>query len=506
MKANASRRAEPSLAAPASGRNRFGLPLLLLITALAYLNSFAGSWQFDDYAVLLSDPRVQSLDAWWTSLPHLRPLFKLSVAINHQLGAGLLGFHAVNLGLHLINVALLFALLRMLLAPSLPEATASFTTLFVCAVFALHPAQTEAVTYLSGRSVSLEAMALLLAMCAWQRWLLHGNRRWLLAVLIALLLALASRESAVIAPLLLAWLTWLHRQPQHLHRDAQQQRLADATTASSYRSLLFALLSAALLLSLILLLPRYRELLWLALQWQGFDVLFATQTQAIVHLLAVTVGLAPVNADPALTIAPLFSWRGQFAGGFVLLAAVCCWRQGLQQPLLRFALGWLFIIWLPTHSIFVRLDPVNDRQLYLALPALALMGIVALRAWLFARWSLLHGTQQRRGRAVLLVSGIALVLLLAAATAQRNTVYQSETLFWRDVVAKAPHNARAWNNLGIAYAAAGARTLSEQAFQQALLQQPNYVRAAINLRLLRAGWPLSEAPDRTAPDQGAREP
>ena len=457
------------------------LALLLGLTLLAYLNSFAGTWQFDDHAVMLRDPRVQSWAAWWQSLPHLRPLFKLSVVANHELAGTLFGFHAVNLALHLINIALLYVLLGPLLRGHMPKSVASYGRWFVCIVFALHPAQTEVVTYLSGRSVALEATGLLLAACALQRWQLQQKRRWLVLMLVGVMFALASRESAVIAPLLLAWLS-------------RQQRAEPSSSipTSHNKQLAFALFCAALLLLLVLMLPRYRELLWLALQWPSVDVLVATQTQAISHLLAVAIAMAPINADPALQVAPLFSGRGQLTFWLLLVCFVYCWWRGRRTPLLRFALGWLIIVWLPTHSVFVRLDPVNDRQLYLALPALALLVFELLSA---------VGTRLPQPQRTLptLLGLLLLSLLLGAATADRNAVYQSEPCFWQDVVNKAPHNARAWNNLGVAHAADGARVLSEQAFLQALRVQPDYVRAAVNLRLLRSGRLLSQQPEQAEP-------
>ncbi|HEX4911266.1 MAG TPA: tetratricopeptide repeat protein [Permianibacter sp.] len=466
----------------------FGLPALLLLTVLAYGNSFAGVWQFDDHAVLLADPRVQSLAAWWHSLPHLRPVFKLSVALQHQVDAGLFGFHLFNLVLHLANTLLLFRLLRALPLPALRKSPG--LVLLITAVFALHPAQTEVVTYLSGRSVALEAFGLLLALNVWQRWLSQGGRARLLWLLPALGIALGSRESAVIAPLWLAWL-W------HDNRGG------------SRRLLWLALVAATALLVAVLMLPRYRELLWLALQWQGVDQLLAVQTQAIAHLFAVALGAAPLNADPVLTVTPLTSGSGMICALAVFVLLVLAWRHRRQRSLLWVAVSWLVLSWLPTHSVFVRFDPVNDRQLYLALPGIALLlcwSVLAVANLSFAaanRFSRKRFSQTPspstpasperssaklpsawRGWMMPLLA-IALSLTLAMATQARNTVYHSEIRFWQDVVTKAPSNARGWNNLGIAYQQAGRLPAAEQAFEQALALRPDYQRAAVNLRLLR---------------------
>lgn len=457
--------------------SRFGLPALLLLTILAYLNSFAGVWQFDDHAVLLADPRVQSLSAWWQSLPHIRPLFKLSVAINHELGWGLPGFHLVNLLLHLANTALLHQLLLRLLTGQSQARFTPWPVWFITAVFALHPAQTEVVTYLSGRSVALEAFGLLFSCYALLRYQQSAPSSlrwpWLMLMAFAVVLALASRESAVIAPLLLGWLALCGRDWQ-------------AEPESSRRLMIVAMLAALLLLIAVLLLPRYRDLLWLALQWRDLETLVATQSQAIAHLLAVAGGLAPLNADPALLVAPLISLRGATAMALLIVLSVATWRRRVRQPLAVLAFGCLLIIWLPTHSIFVRLDPVNDRQLYLALPAILALALLLLAplgvgiARVLPRASLRH--QQ-----ILQVGVLLCIAALATATALRNRIYFDESTYWRDVVDKAPHNARAWNNLGMALAMAGQRTDAEAAFLKALQRRPDYRKAAVNLRLLQAG-------------------
>ena len=66
------------------------LPLALLAAAIAlvYLPSLGASFQFDDWNVIVRDPRVQSLAAWLASMPGTRPLLKLSFALNHELGDG----------------------------------------------------------------------------------------------------------------------------------------------------------------------------------------------------------------------------------------------------------------------------------------------------------------------------------------------------------------------------------------------------------------------------------
>ena len=84
----------------------------------------------------------------------------------------------------------------------------------------------------------------------------------------------------------------------------------------------------------------------------------------------------------------------------------------------------------------------------------------------------------------------ALVVALGVATARRSLVYADEVTFWQDVAPKAPHGARAHGNLGFALAARCRTAEAETALLRALELDPGYVRAAVNLRLLREGAPL----------------
>jgi hypothetical protein len=93
-------------------RLRAWLPLIpALLVLVVWFPSLQASFQFDDWSVIVGDPRVQSLGAWWQSMPGIRPLLKLSYALNHALGDAPAGFRAVNILLHALNASLVFVLL-----------------------------------------------------------------------------------------------------------------------------------------------------------------------------------------------------------------------------------------------------------------------------------------------------------------------------------------------------------------------------------------------------------
>ena len=182
---------------------RFAEPLLLLAAVAAvYCTALRGAFQFDDYAVIVNNPAVHDWAAWFVSMPGIRPLLKLSYTANWVSGLGLAGFHLFNLTCHAANTLMALALFRRWTGAA--ESGAAFVAALI---FALHPAHTEAVTYISGRSVSLMAMFYLAAFLAWLRAQETGHERWRkVAAPVLFIAALATKETAWTLPFaLLLW-------------------------------------------------------------------------------------------------------------------------------------------------------------------------------------------------------------------------------------------------------------------------------------------------------------
>lgn len=439
--------------------------LVVLFVAVAYANALQASFQFDDWDVIVRDPRVQDLTAWWSGMPGMRPLLKLSYALNHASGAGVVGFHAVNVAIHAVNGLLILCLVRCF-AHQLGEspAMAGWLALATALIFVLHPVQTEAVTYASGRSTSLSALFALGSVAAWVQWRVRpGQRGWLLAVSLMLMLAgIATKETAAIVPAVL--LLW---------------EAADISRPFSWRGVLARTgghwLVLVLALAAVLSLPAYRAFFSGSLATRSVAENLVAQLPAIRYLAGQLLNIDRMNADPALPAMPGLD----AADGLTLLALVAGGGLAVTSvrrfPLPAFALLW-FLVWLaPTNSLLARLDLVNDRQLYVALAGPALLLAAAIR-----RLGVRH-------RALAVAAFVAVLSFAGLATHLRNDVYRDEATFWRDVVSRSPHNARAFNNLGLALADQCDLRRAEEAWRRALRLDPGYVRAAVNLRLLQDG-------------------
>lgn len=441
---------------------------LAAMVAAAYAASLAGAFQFDDWNVVVGDPRVQSLQAWWQSMPGIRPLLKLSYALNaeldHRFALGPAGFRAVNVLLHACNAMLVFKVFSHFAAAVFGRAHGGnlVIALTVAAVFALHPVQTESVTYISGRSNALMVLPALTAIYTWQRSADSQHRlawQWLSALCV--LLAVASKESALVLPLAL-WLACMCQQ------ERGSMRLPQPWPQTA------ALLVAA---ALLVLSPVYRSLLAHSLSLRSsIDNLLLVQPDAVLYLAGQLLRFDRLNADPLL--AAQLQWSPGAVLRLALVAlgpivAVINWRR---RPWLAFGLLWFYVWLAPTNSLLARNDAVNDRQLYMAIIGPAWLSGVGL-AWL----------QRQAGRVGWRVALGTLCLAMGVATILRNRVYDNEITFWQDVTAKSARNPRAHNNLGIALARSCRNAEASAHFKTALQIDPDYYLASNNLAMLDQG-------------------
>lgn len=452
------------------------VPLLLIAVLLVWPGSLAGPFQFDDWNVIVEQPAVHSLGAWWASMPGIRPLLKLSYALNWQLVPGAGGFHLVNLIIHAINGWLVWQLLAYWpplgrrpglpsghppgLTPELRRGPSSRVPLerlgafWITLIFLLHPVQTEAVTYISGRSMSLMTMFwLAAALC----WLGPGepNRRWKLAAAALFIAALAVRETAWALPL--ALLVWQRAQ-------GVSWRQAACRLAPMWAVLLAAGMA-------VLSLPAYRSMLLSALATRDPLSNLALQVEVLAYLLVQPLVLLRNNIDPDLPAAASFGPLWWLALGVIALLVGFGLRWLTRRPWAALALLWPFILLLPTNGLLARFDPAAERHLYLALlgPAVLLVNGVLLAG-------------RRFGAEWLAAGGLAaIVLVLGSATMARINDYRSESALWTATSLRSPNKARVWNNLGYAHLVEARPDLAKPALERAVKLDSDFMRARLNL-------------------------
>lgn len=427
--------------------------LLPIAVLAAYANSFFGVFQFDDYKVIVDYAPVHSLGGWAGDLGGLRPLLKLSYALNWTDSGSVFGFHLFNLLVHFANAVLVYLLSLAFGKSCGVERDWRWPAFAAALLFALHPAHTEAVTYISGRSSSLMTFFYLAALLSYARWSQAGKpSRWLALGLFVL--AAAVKESALLFPFALLVWEWACRTPWR------------TVAARQWPFWLLSVLSGVALL----LHPGYSALMLGSLRSLSLHDGFLAQVQGASVLLGKLVWPAALNIDPDFSpVQGASAILPQLAGLALLLAGA--WRFRHTRPWISLGLAWALVHLLVLNTVFPRADVANERQLVWADWGLFLLLAVELDLML--------------ARRQFQVALALVACVLAAVTIARNEVYRSEVALWEDAAQKSPRKARVHNNLGYAYQLAGRDADAEGAYAQALLLQPGYVKAAKNLANLR---------------------
>ena len=165
-----------------------------------------GWLRLDDRIITNSEPVREVSGLWqiWFSPSaieeegHYWPLVYTTFWLEHKLwGFDPTGYHIVNVLLHLVNVLLLWHLLRRLAVPG---------AWVVAAVFAVHPLHVESVAWIIERKDVLSGLFYLAAMLAWMRFVERPTLRRYTCSLALYTAALLSKSIAITLPA--AFLIW----------------------------------------------------------------------------------------------------------------------------------------------------------------------------------------------------------------------------------------------------------------------------------------------------------
>lgn len=185
---------------------------LVVLTLLAYSNSFRSGFVLDNRGLLLNDARLHEASPanirmifdhtyWWPNGESglYRPFTTLSYLFNYAVlgnGEQPAGYHWINFLLHACNVLLVYALTVRLIRAIWPAFS-------IAALWAVHPILTESVTNIVGRADLLAAFALLAAILMYLKGAETGGVRrlaWLAGVASVTAIGVFSKESAVVIP------------------------------------------------------------------------------------------------------------------------------------------------------------------------------------------------------------------------------------------------------------------------------------------------------------------
>jgi protein O-mannosyl-transferase len=396
-----------------------------------------------------------------------RPLTTFSLALNVWMAdLNPDGFHLVNRILHVLTCLGIFWILRHLLTH---VRAAAFTAL----LFAVHPVQTEAITYIDGRS---DALVMCLFVFGWlcfirARRTTTGQVRPYTFSLVFYILALLSKENAItwLAVVLLTELVyfsqarlknfWLHLRENFLRIYAGY-----IVTSLLYLALRWSVLKEVSKIAVTELDNPLAHAHSLERLLTALKILFLSLGQL----------LWPIHwsADYSYNQIPLITPGESLAAGTVLgLTAALIVAVALtyyRTPDVFFGLAFFFVTYSIVSNLLVPIGTIRaDRLLYM--PSLGILLIAGLG--LTSIDGLLAHSRTKNA----FVVGVGLLILaLAARTIDRNRVWRNEFTLYLQTVQDAPRSAKAHNNLGAQYFSRGELEPALEQYQIAEAIKPDY--------------------------------
>jgi tetratricopeptide (TPR) repeat protein len=336
------------------------------------------------------------------------------------------GFHIVNFLCHLLNSILIFFITRKLLQPKPAD---WLLPAFAAAVFLFHPIQTEAVSYIAGRSECLSVLFFLAAFAVF----LYRRRpavSWKVAILVLILFAAAAatKEHTLVLPALLL-LTDYYWNPGFEFGGMRR----------NWRLYVPIALGAAAGLVFVARMLTRRGTAGFGLSDFTWYQYFFTQCRAFFVYLRLLVFPAGQSPDWDYPISRNLTDHGAIFGLAVILAlaaAAIYFRR--RYPLASYGFLVYVLLMAPTSSFVPIRDPVAERRLYLPMIGMLLVAVAAL-------------ARMRVDRRKLAAALCAIVAVLGILTYRRNQLWASETALWEDTARVSPGKQRVHSQLAHAY-------------------------------------------------------
>ena len=343
----------------------FVLLILVIAGFFVYFNSFSNQLFWDDDDGITNNAYIKDFSYFPKYFSenliagsgqisnYWRPLTLLSFAIDYHLfGLNPAGYHFANLLWHIIAAWLVYLLFYKL-------SRRSWLSFWPALIFLVHPLQTEAVTYVSGRADPMAAVFVLLSLLAYVIYRQKKQKLFLGLSLLSFLMALLNKEQSIMLPALIFIVEFF------FFFDKRQWR------RSLILFLPFALISLIYFLIRIYFL-NFNDLLAGVNYVGGYDNSLKTRLLTFTYVFIKFLALlfAPFKLHMAYEIIPVTSFFSWSVGVFILTIAVFAYiikKYWTRDKLLVFGLAWFLILLLPRTNIISINRPLYEHWLYLPL-------------------------------------------------------------------------------------------------------------------------------------------
>lgn len=397
-----------------------GFIALACLCFVAYSNSFRGSFQYDDLRLIRFNFSLRDL----ANLKEIalqersRPLLAATFALNFKLGGNNpYSYHVVNLVLHFLATFLFYVFLQR-------QSQNTGFSLIAAALMAVHPLNTESVSYVASRSIVLCSVFYILSLIWFDQHLRKPRWYYATATIITFALGALVKEEAGLIPLSALLYNYIVFGSSSVkkHRRFHLSMFLLLLAAGTLRIYVYWTSASASAEPLAKWIPTeinvWLRYLWLAFFPTGLNV------DHDIHPLSFT--------------SPVF-W---FSLMVIIGILYALFRLRKTHPMMTFWGTWFFVNLLASSSII----PLNE---FMAehLTYISMFGFCACLAYVctFILRPMIKPASLVTVILLLLIAGYV------AGTLHRNTIWKDDLSLWADTAKKSPTKIRPRLNLAQAY-------------------------------------------------------
>lgn len=412
---------------------------IVILGAFVYLNALLGTFIWDDVALIVTNLHIRDLGY----IPRLfaeniyhqdmigrfyRPLLMSTFALDYEYwGLDPFGYHLTNICLHLANAVLIFNIILLIFGR---RPLAFLTALF----FVLHPVQTEAVTYISGRADPLAAFFCLVSFMFFiEHFGRDGVSRRLYSAVSVLFFTfgLLTKETVAFFPFILILYEASFGKERFKFKDLYKY-LPIAGVICVYALVRhIALLNVRNISIVGDFVPLFNRLLTIP-----------AVVVAYFKLLLFPAGLHMERSDFLLD--PVISFldpRFIASSVFIIALGMVIWLVRKRSKPIFFGSIWFILSLLPVLNI----RPINAfvAEHWLYFPSIGF--------FLAASAVFLGALDLKSIRLCILSFLIVICVMLGALTIRQNYVWRNPVIFYKYTLRFSPQSARVHTNLGVEY-------------------------------------------------------
>jgi Tfp pilus assembly protein PilF len=458
--------------------------IILLLTTMVYANSIHNDFtNWDDLSLVVENPAIRSL-----SIDNLieiftpkagktyQPVRVLSYAIDYYLWKlNPLGYHLGNIVLHGFSAVILYFLLASLLNQIRSESSLEsnrIIALLASLLFAVHPVNVEAVTWISSRKYGLLAFFYFSSLYFYSKHSEKGryHRIYYALSVVSYVLSLLSSPFSVTLPAILFLYDYCRI------RDINPYNIIKSRLLSYLPYIVLSISQFVILWNSFTTTPGPAP----AIKSHEINNIFYTFLTMLRVLydymknLIFPFWLNNMYVDHTST--SLLEYKVILSLLVIsLLIGILFFQVRAGYKVNLFCLGWFVFTWLPVSNIIPISTKMADRYLYL--PAVGLFLLFSL-----AVYNTSHRWFSRKAKQLVTVPLIAfLVFSLAYLSIDRNRVWANSQTLWEDSLRKAPAYWVPHMNLGLTMAQQGRIEEALSYYRESLRLNPNSVHTHNNL-------------------------